>query len=531
MNLNKYTKDLSKLEYFLKIKNFYQNNKKMSIVSLSSFLLVIVVMMFSAWWNGNEVEKLDFFVETKTLQDFTNEIEINKPGKIVWAQEIVITAQAMWNVKNIFYKEWDTIWENTKLIEINDSIANYNLMVQRAKNALNATRLQYWQSKTQIEQSIQNTQIALESSKNNLNTTQILWEQNIKSAKNTLQTADSQRNSIILQMDSEKTKLESLLENVLHQNDTILWVTNKYKTANDSFEIYLSAKNSSFKIQWETQLLWLYRQKTLLKELSISQNIKNIEIKDNIKKIDTIYKDIKDFLVTMQNILTNSVSSTSLPQSQIDGLIASNNWLQASMQWNLSLFTNLKQTVDSSLIEQGWEIKVIWSEATQIWYNSTIASTEQQISNATLWFKTAEINYQSILNNKNSALWLASTNIKSAEIAYQDALNQLEKLNIKAPITGTIWKILVDKGQEIWMWTPIITIINKQEPMAEVWITSNEYNQINSWSRVLVEYMWEIISGSILSVSSQAGWNGLYNATIKLNKKVENIWDVAKIKI
>jgi len=62
----------------------------------------------------------------------------------------------------------------------------------------------------------------LESSQNNLNTTQTLSEQNIKSAENNLKTVDSQKNSIILQMESEKTKLKSLLDNVLHQNDTIL---------------------------------------------------------------------------------------------------------------------------------------------------------------------------------------------------------------------------------------------------------------------------------------------------------------------
>jgi len=52
--------------------------------------------------------------------------------------------------------------------------------------------------------------------------------------------------------------------------------------------------------------------------MEISQNITNKQIKENIEKMDTIYKDIKNHLETMQNIFTNSVSSTSFPQTQID---------------------------------------------------------------------------------------------------------------------------------------------------------------------------------------------------------------------
>jgi multidrug resistance efflux pump len=507
-----------------------QTDKKMIIISISTFFIIILVLIFSKQ-DVIKAEKLDFFVHTQSVESFWNEIEINKQGKIMGSQEIIVSAQAIWRVKEIFVQEWQEINNEWILVEVWDTIANYKIMVDRAKNALNAARLQYSQNKSQIEQMIENNQIAIESSKNTLNTTQVLGQQNIKSAENSLQTADSQKNSIILQMESEKTKLESLLDNILHQNDTILWVTNKYKTANDSFEIYLSAKNSSFKIKWENQLLSLYKQKNILKSIEVWKDIKNDDIKNNIEKMDKTYKDIKDFLITMQNILTNSVSSTSFPQTQIDGLITSINGLQASMQSNFWFFTNLKQTIDSSLIEQNWETKIIWSESTQIWYQSTLASTEQQISNATIWLKSAELNYQSTIKNKESTLWLASSNIKSAELAYQEALKQYEKLKIMAPITWTVGKILVDKWQEISMWTPILTIINNSDPIVEMGINLNELNKINQDSKVLIEYMWEVISGNIMSIWSQAGANWLYNVSIKLNRKIDIVWDIANIKI
>lgn len=505
-------------------------NKKMTIVSISTVFLIIIILVLW-WWDKINIEKLDFYIETKTPEEFTNEIEINKPGKIIGAQEILITAQAAWSIKNIFFKEWESVWENTKLIELNDSIANYSLMVERAKNGLNAARLQYQQNKNQFDQTIAWNKLAIASSQQALNTTQSIWEQNLKSAENTLKTSGNQKNSILLQIDSEKNKLDSFLTNTLHQIDTTLWATNKYKTMNDGFEIYLSAKNTSYKQIWTNQLLKLYKQKEVLNWIQTNSDIDNAEIKKNAEKINTIYKDIKELLDTMQNILTNSVSASTFPQTQIDWLIASINWLQMSQQTNFSMFTSLKQNIDSALVE--WEkwFNIIWQESSEIWYQSTVISTEKQIFDAGLWIKSAELNYDNTIKNQSSTLWLASTNIKNAELTYQDAISQLEKLNIKAPISWTIWKILVDKWQEIGMWTPIISIINNDEPMAEVWITTSEYSKMNSGSKVIVEYMWENISGNIVSISSQAWPNGLYNAIIKLSKKVENIWDVANIKI
>ena len=522
-------KTLKKIFEEVKKHTIFQN-KKMLAVSIATFVLIIIVVAFSqqdiVTW-----EKLDFFVETKTIEDFNNEIEINKPGKIVGAEEIVISSQAMWTVKDIKTKEWDDVENGSILVELNDNLANYGIMVEKARNALNTARLQYWQNKNQLEQTIKNNQIALESSQNNLNTTQTLSEQNIKSAENNLKTVDSQKNSIILQMESEKTKLKSLLDNVLHQNDTILWTTSKYKTMNDNYEIYLSAKNTSFKLKWQKELSNLYKQKDVLDWMEISQNITNKQIKENIEKMDTIYKDIKNHLETMQNIFTNSVSSTSFPQTQIDWLIANNNWLQSSMQWNFSVFTNLKQTVESSFIEKDWEIKIIWSESTTIWYQSTLASTEQQLSNANIGLKTAELNYQSILENKENTLWLAAANIKNAELAYQEALKQYEKLKIKAPITWNVWKILVDKWQEISMWVPILTIINNSDPIVEIWVNSKELEVINSWSTIKIDYMWKTLSWEIISIWSQAWKNWLYNVIIKLKEKIEIIGDTAKIRI
>ena len=519
------------IQHFKKHKTILFSQSKKNLIMEWLWITVVIIMVI--WPKSQQIHqtKSNFYVQTKSIEKFSDEIQINKPWKIIWNEEIIISSQVMWWIKKINIKEWQEVWQNTNLIEIKDTIANYGIMVQKAKNALNSARLQYAQQKNQIEQWINNSKLAIEKFQTTLETAKKLWDQNIRWAKNNLDNANSQKNALTLQLDSEKTSLTNLITDVLHQTDTILWVTTKYKSYNDSYEIYLSAKKTSYKLTAKKQLLNLYKQKDTLININTDSSISNEELKNNTNIMNTIYKDISELLNTMENIYKNSVSSIIFPQTKIDGLITANNMLQTSTQANYAHFTAYKQQIDAALINgENGEI-ILWNEMADIWYQSTIASTQQQISDATIWLKTAQTNYETAIQNQNNNLWLLASNITNAELAYKEALKQYEKLIIKAPITGTIWKILVDKWQEVRIWMPLLTITNNSDPIVEIWITNTEYNKINSWSMIKIEYMWKTLSWKIISISSQAWWNWLFNAIIKLNKKVDIIWDTAQIKI
>lgn len=511
-------------------KHIIKKHKKMVFVTLWSIILIVIVLSIPKE-SVVQNQKAEFFVQTQTFQEFTNWINIKKPGKIIWAEEVVISSQAMWTIQEIQTKEWEDIQNEKTLITLKDNIANYWINLERAKNALNSARLQYQQNKVQLEQWITNSRLALERSQTSLQTTQTLWTQNIKWAENTLSNSTSQKNSLVLQLESEKNKLKTFLQDVLHKNDSILWVTTQYKTQNDEFEIYLSAKSTSYKNQAKSQLLDLYNQQDKLNNLNTSQSISNDELKSNAEFMDLIYEKIEKLLNTMENVLIKSVSSTTFTQTTIDWYISANDLLQSTLQWNFGYFTNFKQSLDSAIItNENWS-NIIWDESAKIWYESTLASTQQQISDAKIWLENARVSYESALKTKDSTLWLSATNIKSAELAYQEALRQYEKLNIKSPFAWKVGKILVDKGQEISIWTPLLTLTNNAEPIVEVGITATEYNKINSWTIVTIEYMWSTLSGDIISMSSKAESNGLYNLTIKLKEKIEIIWDTAEISI
>jgi len=62
----------------------------------------------------------------------------------------------------------------------------------------------------------------LQQSQTSLSTVSTLGEQNIRGAENSLNNSNTQKNSLVLQMESEKNKLQTFLSDVLHKNDDIL---------------------------------------------------------------------------------------------------------------------------------------------------------------------------------------------------------------------------------------------------------------------------------------------------------------------
>jgi|GEM_PF-5251198 len=72
----------------------YKQNRKMTIVTIATLLLIIVVTIFSKQERVN-TDKIDFYANTQSIEDFGNNIQIDKPGKMIGAEEIVLSAQAM----------------------------------------------------------------------------------------------------------------------------------------------------------------------------------------------------------------------------------------------------------------------------------------------------------------------------------------------------------------------------------------------------------------------------------------------------
>jgi len=69
------------------------------------------------------------------------------------------------------------------VVSVSDTVANYGLQLQRAKNAVSRASLQKEQTKVSLDKSLTDVEIALDVAKNNLSTTEQSAGQSLKQAE------------------------------------------------------------------------------------------------------------------------------------------------------------------------------------------------------------------------------------------------------------------------------------------------------------------------------------------------------------
>lgn len=502
-------------------------NKKLIILSfLFSFPLFLV------WCgNTNEGEKQDFFIETTSFDNLNQQIFISKPGKVAGSQDIVVSSQVAGRIKSIEHKDGDVVSGEQLIIAVADTIANYGLQVQRAKSAVSRAALQSQQTKVSLDKSLTDVSLALDLAKNNYTVTQQTATQSLKQAELGLSSAESQIQNLKLQFPIEKNNLLNLMDTVLHQIDTYLWVTTKYKHYNDDYEIYLSAKSTFYKTNTEQLLSSLY---TLRSEIAdIPWEISDIQtISSYVETLEKWYDKTKQVLDGMRDVLINSVASVNFSQATIDGHKATVDGLISSLQWSKTAFVGYRKQITLSLTQWSqWSITDLSKEQAQVAYDTTRINTDNALFSTQAGIKSAETNYDSLLKNKNLQIGMANNAVYEASLSYQDALSRFNNLQVKAPIPGVIWNILVDVGQEVAPWTPLFTLSNNNQQTIEVYVTAEERWYLSREAFAKISYGGMEFTGSILSVASIAEQNTLYKVVVWFDDSVPLLWGIASVEL
>jgi len=108
------------------------------------------------------------------------------------------------------------------VVSVSDTVANYGLQLERAKNAVSRSVLQSKQTKVSLDKSLTDVSLALDVAKNNYDVTQQTSEQSLKQAELGLTNAASQSQNLLLQFPIERTNLLNLMDSILHQINTYL---------------------------------------------------------------------------------------------------------------------------------------------------------------------------------------------------------------------------------------------------------------------------------------------------------------------
>ncbi|MCP4523870.1 MAG: HlyD family efflux transporter periplasmic adaptor subunit [Candidatus Gracilibacteria bacterium] len=559
--------------------------KKIFILTLTIFLLTscgseeVVV--------NEKSNKKDFKLEVKNFSHFSGETLLNKSGKINSSQEINISSQISGRVLSILVREGDLVQKGSVLAQIGDTVSNYGLNLQSAKNNLERTEISYDSTKINLdknvfdaEQNIKRTKSNLEAlikdsfenvtkAKNDLNNTDITQVDSkgsldIKKTENNILKAELDYDNFLISnneslegyysgVEKEYNSLLLTLDDIVDFGDNLFGITDLNKDNNNSFDTYFGAKDTSQKSN----------TKQLLKDIIIyrsgeftSINFSNIDSQEDLEKsliiISSGYEKVQKFLNAVEITLNNSIESVgSFSETDIATYVGSVNGYQASVQANHSVYISFRTTVSSflrtyvnnqisrkqsiNLMKEDLEIlkktlNVNKSNA-EVGYNKVVINTNDAILNLEIQLASAENTLKNTKETRSVTLRSLQNSIDEARIGYKKSLIQYEKLTIKSPIDGVISEISIDEGQNVNSGMALFSVVNNDENEVQVSFSKDELSYVEDGMEVFVEYNNMSYTGSIYSISQTADQNLKYKSTIQLNDNVNLIGNIVSIHI
>lgn len=324
--------------------------------------------------------------------------------------------------------------ENLKITQEN-SISDIKKNIDLTSKDLENLKITQANSLQDLETNIYNSKKELENQKKSLNITkndlEILKSKLWNDYSNTL----SNKSNTILQLETsflnEKTNIYKIIEDI----DVILWLSNKNKNLNDSYEIYISAKDTSLKNQAETYLLQsMSSYNTTLSKIDSYDNSWNIKsIKDILLSIQSTYKILQKVTDYTYSALDNSISSNTFSDTTISSLKSNIYSYKTNTESKISSINSSLNTLDT-LVDT--ELLTKTNDSTINSKIDSINSQELSILKKAQDIISLEKNYTSTLDSYN--------------IAYKTKENSLNTL--KNNLDSTIIKNQIDlssKNQSI----------------------------------------------------------------------------------
>lgn len=545
------------------------------------FIMILSFLVLSSCSKEQEVvtsEKKDFFIDVKKIWDFDNIAYLSKTWKIDSTQNITLNSNANGRVKSILVKNWEAVSEWQLLAVLEDNIANYNLNLEVALNSLDASKNALDVTKNNLsisENNLEKAKLNYESTKlkldkaiwdiernlNNLNTDDDTTSTSIEINKidnsisrikldydNLLISNNETMSSFKRSLEKEVIVLNNYLSDIIYFSDEILWVTELNKNKNNSYEIYLWAKDSWQKTNSETLLENLILEKdTKISNLKIEINNED-DFKKYIKIIDDSYTLINDFLISFDTTLSNTISSVwAISESQISWYKAQISWYKATYNWYKSSFLWLSNSIYSFLetyknsqnsllkqIENLEKDKNIYLKSLDLNKTTSKSTLDEAISNRELTLKNLDLiikDAQVAIIDSQTRVRDAEIRVRDAEINYKKALNEAEKLFIKSPISWIIWNILVDRWQEIFSWTPAFNILSEWSKEVTISFNKDELDYVSEGSKAYYKNEWKTFTWTIYSIAKSADENLKYQAKVTMPNDASNIWNILNLSI
>lgn len=513
---------------------------------ISILFLSLILSISSCSKEEKEVKK---YFETALVDSWT----ILDWNSYVWYTDsfdtITLSAKIWWKITSINKEVWDKVSPNELVAELDGSEAKTlfssasdiitQLEILKSSTALTFDK-QILAAQEKVKQVINGVDIAaiwISGTNNWLNDVQNISKEQLKTVKNQIEQAKTWLETAKLNLENTQDSLEQkksdiynnsknsisqaniLATNIIDFLDNFYWITewNKYK--NDSYEIYIWAKNTTLKTDAENKLRALIPKFSNIRNMPLDTN-ENIELALN--SYNSLFsQDIRNLLKLNYQVLENSISSSSFSES----LINSYKEQTTKMQWNLenvlltvswNYFLWLKWSIDSIASfkkESRNSVDMLQKQVvlaqkqidtlnqTYLQYEAMSAgqitdiNTKKEISNKQKELREnqlseAKLSIETYKQQKESSLKQIDTQIAQVKSWKNDASVMIDNSKIISPINWIVIKKMAELGQVVWWAMPVLVVATNSDIKILISIPDEVKQNTFIWDKVNVEIEW-----------------------------------------
>lgn len=558
--------------------------------------IIVFTFIFSLFLTSCSEEKNEIikkYYKTTSVQSGS----ISESQSDIWYTDsfnnVTLWAKIWWKITSITKNIWDKvhIWEIVAILDSSEAKTWFNSsneIILSLESLKNSTSQMYDAQIKVMNEKIKSAQTWIEIAHLWVSGSE-LWTIDTKNiTQNQLKTVETQISSAETQIETAKLQLENsrisfnqkeidiysnsknaisnaniLMSNEIDFLDNLFWVTDANKYKNDSFEIYIWAKNSTLKSQIESDFRNLLLKISNIKKLPLDTNN---DIENALQEYNTLFSiDIRNILnqasITMENSISNTTFTENIIQNyktQITALQNQNEQAIITVSWNYFLW--LKGSIDSianfqkekkstldmlekqqeSALKQMETLKQTLSQISSIWdWQITDINTKTEISKKQKELSQnglSEIlaSLDSLKKQKNASLSELDTQIYQVASWKNNAWVMIENGKVISLLDGIVTKKLSEVGSIVWPWTPILVVSSNDTIKIEVQIPEELLSKINIWNSVQAEIEWssELKNGVItkkLPVRDMLTKKSSIEITLENKKWDIKIWSYSKI--
>lgn len=516
------------------------------------FITILITTLFflTSCWKA-EINESKIYYSTWVVFTWTLDINNSYVWYVKWDKMVNLATKVGGKVSNIYVKEWDKVnkWQLLLKLDWSEAKVWYSSawnIINTLVSMKNYTKLMFDEQIKSMEAKVEQVKLWKNWLSTWLNDTKKITEAQLKTAKTWVETAKANLKHTKSVLETKKSHIYDNMKsaivwsvilntNIIKFIDELLWVTEENKHKNDSFETYLSAKNT-----------WLYnKSKQKFRKVNLVyldykkyydenidwKNPSNDVIFTALKKWEKTAEEIKSLLSITYDVLDASIDNVYFPATTINSYKN-----QISTFW-----TN----IEASLLTVSWDyiLGLKWSRQNLADFNNTynmqIDLLEKQVKlaedtlNKYIEMSKWQVNevqtksnvsvkqldeilawLESLKKQKESKLSEIDAKIDEAKWQLNSAWVMINNWKIVSPITWIVTKKMVEVWQVVWWWMPLLTVSNTDKLVIDVNVSEDVAKWLKLNDRVLLNIDW---------ISKQVHW---YISNINLSKDMitKKVW-------